>query len=251
MVSRKIISSCFDLNSPLVFVCIVLHDMEQIGKSKSLYEVLGLSSDCTTDEVRKAYRRVSRFVHPDKAGTESHSSFLRVSYARDVLINTRLRRAYDWHGETVLPSNTDDAGSTELADMVFHAFLSALGPRRNAHRDWMVLPMWFLFLIYISLSATPPSSPHTLKVYYCKSMTVQDAYYGYLAKQGKTASLNTYEIPNFSLEPNPIHDFTHKIVEPRTKQTFFGKKNLVIDPANSEALYFYVRYVTKSRIKRS
>jgi len=40
--------------------------IEQILKGKSLYKILGVEPDATTEEIRKAYLRTSRLIHPDK-----------------------------------------------------------------------------------------------------------------------------------------------------------------------------------------
>ncbi|KAK2967462.1 hypothetical protein RJ640_024001 [Escallonia rubra] len=41
------------------------YNMALLGK-RCQYKVLGLGGDCTTDEIRSAYRRLSLQRHPDK-----------------------------------------------------------------------------------------------------------------------------------------------------------------------------------------
>jgi len=40
--------------------------IEQILRERSLYRILGVESDATTEEIRKSYLRTSRLIHPDK-----------------------------------------------------------------------------------------------------------------------------------------------------------------------------------------
>jgi curved DNA-binding protein CbpA len=59
----------------------------------SLYELLGLTRTATDDEVRTAYRRTARRVHPDAGGSEHE--FRRVHAAYRVLGDPGRRQAYD------------------------------------------------------------------------------------------------------------------------------------------------------------
>ncbi|ORX42172.1 DnaJ-domain-containing protein, partial [Anaeromyces robustus] len=40
--------------------------IEQILRERSLYKILGVEPDATPEEIRKAYLKTSRLIHPDK-----------------------------------------------------------------------------------------------------------------------------------------------------------------------------------------
>jgi molecular chaperone DnaJ len=62
--------------------------------AKSLYESLGVSKNATQDEIKKAYRKLVREVHPDKnPGNEER--FKEVQGAYDVLSDPEKRKQYD------------------------------------------------------------------------------------------------------------------------------------------------------------
>ncbi|MBO0899988.1 molecular chaperone DnaJ [Cellulomonas sp. zg-ZUI222] len=69
------------------------------------YEILGLPRDATPEQIKKAYRRLARELHPDVAGTDpaSEERFKDVSRAYDVLGNPEKRRAYDMGADPASP----------------------------------------------------------------------------------------------------------------------------------------------------
>lgn len=72
-----------------------------------LYAVLGLTSSCSIDEIKKAYRKLALTYHPDKhssatetAQKEASTKFQQVGYAYAVLSDEARRKRYDSTGRT-------------------------------------------------------------------------------------------------------------------------------------------------------
>jgi molecular chaperone DnaJ len=60
------------------------------------YEVLGVSREATQDEIKKAYRRLARELHPDvNPGADASERFKLVTHAYDVLSDPQQRQQYD------------------------------------------------------------------------------------------------------------------------------------------------------------
>ena len=69
----------------------------------SLYERLGLSKDASTDEIRKAYYKMSKTEHPDRGGDPE--KFKEINHANEVLSDPERRKMYDMTG-----SEQEDGG---------------------------------------------------------------------------------------------------------------------------------------------
>jgi curved DNA-binding protein CbpA len=59
----------------------------------TLYDLLGVAQDATTEEIRAAYRRLSKTYHPDAGGTPAFFRQLQIAY--DTLTDPERRAEYD------------------------------------------------------------------------------------------------------------------------------------------------------------
>jgi len=67
------------------------------------YELLGVSRSCTEDDLKRAYRKLARQLHPDANGgdEQSEARFKEVTLAYETLRDPERRRRYDMFGPEV------------------------------------------------------------------------------------------------------------------------------------------------------
>jgi len=68
-----------------------------MATKKSYYDVLGVPKTATTDEIKKAFRKLARKHHPDAGGDEA--KFKEINEAYEVLSDEKKRQEYDQYGQ--------------------------------------------------------------------------------------------------------------------------------------------------------
>ena len=65
------------------------------------YEIIGVKRSATPEEIKKAYRRLVKELHPDKnKAPDAQENFVRLTKAYEILSDPERRRMYDNHGVT-------------------------------------------------------------------------------------------------------------------------------------------------------
>ena len=110
------------------------------------YEILGVSRDASADEIKKAYRKLARQLHPDvNPDPQTQERFKDVSRAYEVLSDSGKRAAYDRGGDAFSQGFGGGGGQgfsfTDIMDAFFGGGApggggggAARGPRSRARR---------------------------------------------------------------------------------------------------------------------
>src|SRR4051812_26675695 len=92
---------------------------------RDYYEVLGVSRDAGDDEIKRAFRRRAREVHPDVSeAPDAKERFAEVAEAYEVLSKRDTRELYDRYGHAGLRTGGFSASQFDFGNLadVFSAF---------------------------------------------------------------------------------------------------------------------------------
>lgn len=96
--------------------------------SKSLYDTLEISENASSDEIKKAYRRLARKYHPDiNKDPEAEEKFKEINAAYEVLNDENKKAQYDQYGDAMFGGqNFHDfsrtQGNVNLDDLLSQLF---------------------------------------------------------------------------------------------------------------------------------
>lgn len=95
------------------------------------YEILGVSRDASQDEIKKAYRRKARELHPDvNPDTSTQDQFKLVTAANEVLSDPEKRAMYDRGGDPLSGAGGGFGQGFSFSD-IMDAFFGQTGAQRG------------------------------------------------------------------------------------------------------------------------
>merc|ERR1739838_1238290 len=114
-----------------------LLNLKMVRETK-LYDILGVDSASTEQELKKAYRKLAIKFHPDKnpGNDEAAEKFKEISYAYEVLSDSKKREIYDQGGEQALKEGGGGGGNSsafDIFDMFFGGGMGGMGGRGGHH----------------------------------------------------------------------------------------------------------------------
>jgi molecular chaperone DnaJ len=109
--------------------------------SQDYYELLGVDRDASPEEIKRAYRRLARTLHPDvNPDPETQERFKEITRAYEVLSDPKKREVYDLGGDPLSPSGRGASAGfgsgfsfTDIMDAFFGTTTSR-GPRPRKRR---------------------------------------------------------------------------------------------------------------------
>ncbi|UKS54012.1 molecular chaperone DnaJ [Mycoplasma feriruminatoris] len=86
---------------------------------KDYYEVLGVSKTASEQEIRQAYRKLTKQYHPDlNKSPEAHDKMVEINEAADVLLDPDKRKKYDQYGHMAFDNSSGFSSNfTDFEDM--------------------------------------------------------------------------------------------------------------------------------------
>ena len=134
---------------------------------KDYYRILEVSRECSTTDIKKAYKKLAFQYHPDKnKAHDAESKFREISEAYDILSNADKRRMYDNFGYESVSGDIPQINPLDLFQSLFNVDFTGLGEGMNSN-----------IFVFSDLSSMP-FGPLQHKMTYNLECSLEELYHG-------------------------------------------------------------------------
>ena len=138
----------------LSWLALVLFLVSDVLGGRDFYKILGVSRRADTNQIKKAYRKLAKELHPDKNpdDPEADEKFKDLGVAYETLKDADLRKIYDQGGEEALQKNERGGGGDPFSSFFgggspFDDFFGFGGGNGNRERETpkganIVMELW-------------------------------------------------------------------------------------------------------------
>ena len=93
-----------------------------MAQKRDFYEVLGVSKSSSSDEIKKAYRKLAIKYHPDKnpGDAVAEDKFKEAAEAYEILSNPEKKQKYDQFGHQAFGPGSGGQGGMNMDDIFSH-----------------------------------------------------------------------------------------------------------------------------------
>jgi molecular chaperone DnaJ len=104
-----------------------------MATKRDYYEVLGVQKGASDDEIKKAYRKLSKQYHPDiNKEADAEEKFKEISEAYEILSDPQKRAAYDQYGHAGTDPNFGAGGAGGFGfEDIFESLFGGGGGRKS------------------------------------------------------------------------------------------------------------------------
>ena len=93
-----------------------------MANKRDFYDVLGVNKSSSSDEIKKAYRKLAIKYHPDKnpGDKEAEEKFKEAAEAYEVLSDSAKKQKYDQFGHQAFGPGSGGQGGMNMDDIFSH-----------------------------------------------------------------------------------------------------------------------------------